>query len=338
MGWIEIVELLGGLVLLVLGGDWLVRGATNIAYSIQISPLVVGLTVVAFGTSAPELIISLQSAFNNASDIAMGNVVGSNICNLALVLGITAMFYPIRISDNSIKVDWLMAMGSALLLYFFVSRDFTVNQFEGVILILIVVIYTYFQIEMSRKETIGKLKSKGENLSLSEIDAIAADEEVPDIKGKALFKEIGFLLLGCVALFFGAQWFVNGAISTAEFFNVDRAVIGLTVVALGTSLPELVTSAVAAYHKNTDLAIGNLLGSCIFNILSILGFTSIVHIIGVDPEVIQVDMLWMMGVTFVTLPLMLLRKKIGKGEGAILLLVYVLYIYNLLQRGVDLPL
>lgn len=330
MDWIEIGELIGGLILLVLGGDWLVRGAENIAYSFKITPMVVGLTIVAFGTSAPELLVSLKSAFDGSSEIAMGNVVGSNICNLGLVMGLTALFYPLNIQESSIKVDWMMALGSALLMYFFVSRDFSLTQFEGIILVLILCIYTYFLIEMSRKETMEKIKvglAAGEEA-----------EEIPEVKGMALVKEIGFLVIGCVALFFGADWFVNGSVELATVLGVDKAVIGLTVVAIGTSLPELVTSIVAAVKKNTDMAVGNLIGSNIFNVLSILGITSIVKSIGIQQEMINIDMIWMLAVTLLLLPLMLLRRKIGKGEGLVLLTVYVLYIYYLIERGAVAPL
>ena len=162
--WIEIGLLILGLVLLVIGGDFLVRGASNLAYSIQISPLVVGLTVVAFGTSAPELLVSLQAALGGSPDISMGNIIGSNVCNLTLVLGATALFYPILVHENSIKIDWPMAMGSSLLLYFFISHDHVVQRFEGIIFVLILAIYTYFLIEMSRRETLERMAEEHEEV------------------------------------------------------------------------------------------------------------------------------------------------------------------------------
>lgn len=311
--------LLLGLVVLIVGGEFLVRGASNLAYSIQISPLVVGLTVVAFGTSAPELLISLQSALEGAPDLAMGNIIGSNICNLTLVLGATAVFYPIIVHDNSIKVDWFMTMGSALLLFFFVSKDHVVQRFEGIIFVLILVIYTYFLIEMSRRETREKL--------LEENDG----EELPKVSGLAIFKELGILAIGGGMLYFGSEWFVGGAKDIAIRLNVDETMIGLTVIALGTSLPELVTSAIAAYQKNTDLAMGNLLGSCIFNVLSILGVTSIVKNISVNPSLIDTDMLIMMGVMLLVLPMMISRRRIGRIEGGILLIAYIGYLTYLIQ-------
>ena len=300
------------------GGDFLVRGASNLAYSIQISPLVVGLTVVAFGTSAPELLVSLQAALDGHPDISMGNIVGSNICNLTLVLGATATFYPILVHENSKKIDWPMAMGSSALLYFFVSYDHVVQRFEGIIFVLILAIYTYFLIEMSRRETLERM--------------VEEEEEIPEIVGSAVLKEVGFLILGGVMLYFGSEWFVGGAKNIAQGLGVSDAIIGLTVIAIGTSLPELVTSIIAAYQKNTDLAVGNLLGSNIFNILSILGWTSIVKDISVNPQLIDVDMWIMMGITVMVLIMMVVGKKIGRLSGVILLVTYAAYMTYLVMK------
>lgn len=323
--WIDILSLVGGLVVLLIGGEFLVRGASNMAYSFQITPLVVGLTIVAFGTSAPELLISVQAALDGASELAMGNVVGSNICNLTLVLGVTALVYPIIVNDNSIKIDWMMTMGSSILLFFFISRDFMLDKFEGVIFVLILVIYTYFLIEMSRRETREKM------LDESDFDSL---DDIPKVSGKQLIKEIGILAVGAVGLYFGSEWFVGGAQGIARAFEVDEVLVGLTVVAFGTSLPELVASSIAAYHKNTDLAIGNLLGSCIFNNLSILGFTAIVNdsvsgegiAVAQDP-ILSRDFFMMLGVILVVLPMMISNRRIGRIEGFILLVAYFVYMY-----------
>lgn len=314
--WVEIGLLVLGLVFLVIGGDFLVRGASNLAYSMQLSPLVVGLTIVAFGTSAPELLVSLQAALNGSPDISMGNVIGSNICNLTLVLGATAVFYPIVVHENSIKIDWPVAMGSSLLLYFFISNDHEIQRFEGVIFMLILIIYTYFLIEMSRRETLERMAEK--------------HEEVPEIVGSAVIKEVGFLALGGAMLYFGSEWFVGGAKSIAQEFGVSDAIIGLTVIAIGTSLPELVTSIIAAYQKNTDLAVGNLLGSNIFNILSILGLTSIVKDIPVNPQLVKEDMWIMMGIVLLVLILMLFGRKLGRFSGLVLLATYASYLTYLI--------
>lgn len=322
---IDLLWLVGGLVVLILGGEILVGGATNIAYYLNISPLVVGLTVVAFGTSAPEMIISVSSSLNGQDALALGNVVGSNICNLALVMGVTALLYPIKVDEKSMKIDWVMTMGSALLLYFFVSKDFALNRFEGIIFLFIIIIYTYFLIGMSRKEMAAKQAE--------------SDEELPVMNAKHLAKQIGLFFVGCLLLYIGAElMFVKGAKGLAEsmFPNNPEAdrIIGLTVVALGTSLPELVASAIAAFKKETDMALGNLLGSCIFNIMSILGVTSVIRDIhDKSHAIVSSDMIWMIALTALVLPIMLIRKKIGRIEGVILLLFYVTYIGYLIMYG-----
>lgn len=325
---IDLLWLIGGLAVLIVGGEILVGGATNIAYYLNISPLVVGLTVVAFGTSAPEMIISVSSSLNGQDALALGNVVGSNICNLALVMGVTALLYPIKVDEKSMKIDWVMTMGSALLLYFFVSKDFALNRFEGIIFIFIIVIYTYFLIGMSRKEMAEKQAE--------------SDEEIPQMNTMHLLKQIGLFVVGCGLLYVGAElMFVRGAKGLAfSIFGENNAeadrIIGLTVVALGTSLPELVASAIAAFKKETDMALGNLLGSCIFNIMSILGVTSVIgdiHDRSAGHSIITDDMLWMMGLMVLVLPLMMIRKKIGRPEGVLLLLFYVVYISYLIVYG-----
>ena len=322
--FIHLAWLLLGLVVLLVGGEFLVRGATNLAYSIKISPMVVGLTIVAFGTSAPELLISLQANLSGAADgaaLAMGNVIGSNICNLTLVMGVTCLFYPIYVQDSSIKTDWLVTIGSSIMLFFFASQNNYIDRYEGIIFVIGIAIYTYMLIDMSRKETKAKIQADLDN----------GGEEIPEIKGSAIAKEIGVFAIGCVALKFGSDWFVGGAQDIAKDFNVSGGVIGLTLVALGTSLPELVASSIAAFRKNTDLALGNLLGSCIFNNLSILGITAIVKDVHVDQVYIDSHMLWMIGVMLVLLPMMITRRRIAGIEGVILLLIYVAYIYFVLS-------
>ena len=328
-----ILLLIVGLIILVFGGDFLVRGATNIAYKAKISPLVVGLTIVAFGTSAPELVVSLSSVAENPG-ICIGNVVGSNICNLSLVLGITALFYPISVSSGTIKIDWGMTIGSALLLYFFVSADKMLKPFEGFILFLILIIYTYYLIEMSRRDSIA---NDGKEILDDDIK-----EEYEEALESNVWKEVGFLAVGIVMLFIGGQMFVDNAVDIAKYLNVDDEIIGLTVVALGTSFPELITSVIAATKKNTDLAIGNLLGSCIFNVFSILGITSMVKAVTVSSAIIDFDMIVMVGIILLLLPMMLSKKRVSSFEGAILLLIYIGYttfkVYGVMYAGADIEL
>lgn len=307
--------LLAGLVFLILGGEFLVRGATGIALRAKISPLVVGLTVVAFGTSAPELLVSVQSALAGNPDIAMGNVVGSNICNLALVLGITAVIMPIQVHADSIKFDWPMTMASSALLYFLVF-DGWVNTWEGALFVSILIIYSVFIIRKSRKET---------KASIADIN----EADLPEPSGHAGLDFL-YLVIGGIGLYFGSGWFVESASSLAAYMGVTERVISITVVALGTSLPELVTSAVASFRKETDLAVGNLLGSNIFNVLSILGITSLVKQVEVNVEIREVDMLWMLAITAIVFPMMLIKRRVSRIEGALLLTIYCVYTYTVI--------
>jgi cation:H+ antiporter len=309
-----IILLIIGLIVLIVGGDYLVKGSSSLALRLRLSPLVVGLTIVAFGTSAPELLISIQSALKGSPDIAMGNVVGSNICNLALVLGLTAVINPVKVKTNSIQIDWPMTMGSSLLLYLIV-REGNITSSTGILFIVLLLIYMFFIIRNSRKTTIATEKTLNK-------------DEIPDMPSKQIWKDIVFILIGCVGLYFGSEWFVNSAKDLALSLGVEERVVGLTIVALGTSLPELTTAAVASYKGQTDLAIGNLMGSNIFNILSILGITSLIHEIPVHVDIVNKDIIWMLLVTLVILPLMITRRRVGRMDGIILITVYVIYIYT----------
>jgi cation:H+ antiporter len=305
--------LIFGLIVLILGGELLVRGSTSIALKAKISPLVVGLTIVAFGTSAPELLISVKAALSGSPDLTMGNVVGSNICNLALVLGVTALIGPIRVNVNSIKIDWPMAMGASLLLYLLLKNEPRLTLWTGLMFLSILVAYTIFIITRSRKET------KEQELDL----------DIPPTS-KSPWKDIFYISLGCVGLYYGSDWFVEGAKDLATTLGVSERVIGITVLAIGTSLPELVTAIVAASKGETDLAVGNLMGSNIFNILSILGITSIITTIDVGSEIIRYDLLAMMLITLLILPMMLYKRVLGRAAGVILLVLYVYYTYTVI--------
>ena len=304
--------LLAGLTLLIVSGDFLVRGAGSLALRLKISTLVVGLTVVAFGTSAPELFVSIQAAIAGTPDITMGNVIGSNICNLALVLGVTALITPIPVHKDSLRIDWPVTMGASLLLYAVIFSG-SISWIEGVIFLVILAIYITFLIVKSRRSNINE----------------QALEEILDVPqaNSHLWKDLLFLLIGFIGLYFGSDWFVSGARDLATYLGVTDRVISITVVALGTSLPELVTSAIASYKKESDLAVGNLLGSNIFNIFSILGFTSLVEEIDVNEIIVRVDMWWMLAITFAILPIMLTKRKVTRLEGIMLLSAYCVYTY-----------
>ena len=303
-----------GLVVLILGGDFLVRGATNLALRLHITPLVVGLTVVAFGTSAPELLISIKAALAGSPDLTMGNVVGSNICNLALVLGITAVIAPIQVQVDSIKINWPVTMGSTILL-FIIAREGSIHNWEGVVFLILLSTYTFLIIRRSRRASRPVIE-------------IEKNEGLPESAQRNLTKDLGYIALGSLGLFFGAEWFVGSAQDLARFLGVSERVIGITVLALGTSLPELVTAIVASIKRETDLALGNLLGSNIFNILSILGITSIIQEIHVNDVIRNVDIVWMLIITMVILPMMMSSRTIARGEGIVLLSIYVYYTYT----------
>lgn len=317
---LNLVILIVGLFVLIMGGDFLVRGASSIALRLHISPLVVGLTIVAFGTSAPELLISIKAALGGSPDMTMGNVVGSNICNLALVLGITAVLGVIPVRSDSIKLDWPMTMGSSLLLYLLVKFDdeHIISRYEGLIFLTIIILYTIFIIRRSRKET-------------KALRAMEEEFDMPEGPANNIWKDLVFIMVGCAGLYFGADWFVGSAQKLAFYLGVSERVIGITVVALGTSLPELVTAIVASIKKETDLALGNLMGSNIFNVLSILGITSIITEIKVSEAIINHDMVPMLGITLIILPLMLVKRKMDGISGGILLFIYLFYTYTVIS-------
>ncbi|MCG8474077.1 MAG: calcium/sodium antiporter [Cytophagales bacterium] len=301
-----------GLLVLIGSGEFLVRGSSRIALKLKMPPFIVGLTVIAFGTSAPELFTSIQAALTGSSDLAISNVIGSNICNLALVLGVTAILYPIRVGKNSLKLDWPVTMCSSLLIYVF-TLEGVLNAWEGMVSFLLLLAYLAYTITKGRKKALVET----ENLEL--VDA----ERHP----YPIYKSVVFVALGAIGLYFGSKWFVMGAQGMAKGFGVSDRVIGITVVALGTSLPELVTSVISALKKETDLALGNLLGSNIFNNLAILGITAMVKPVGASDKILTVDMVWMLAITLLVFPIMLSGRRISKPEGFALLAVYGLYTY-----------
>ncbi|MCG8577595.1 MAG: calcium/sodium antiporter [Flavobacteriales bacterium] len=306
------VLLILGLVTLVVGGEFLVRGAVGIAKKFHISTLVIGMTVISFGTSAPELMVSLDAAMDGYPDISIGNVVGSNIANIALVLGLTVLIFPIVVDRNSKIIDWPMMM-LATLLFFGFAYDLVIEAWEGAVLFGILVVFTFLLIRNSRRKTKKALAEEEE------------DDEVAKVKDKAWLSAV-FLIAGLALLYFGAEWLVVGAVDIAKAFGMDNRVIAVTVVAFGTSVPELVTSAVAAFKKETDISVGNLIGSNIFNIMAVIGTTAMVHPITVEQVTIDSDMWWVIGIAVALLPLMLIGKKIGRFKGVLLFSSYVVYI------------
>lgn len=304
-----------GLAALVLGGEFLVRGAVGIATKAKISKLVIGMTVVAFGTSLPELIVSLQSAANGVPEIAIGNVVGSNIINISLVLGLTSLIFPIVVARDTLRHDWPMMMVVTVLLYI-LAKDLTLERWEGILLFLIQVGFIVYIIVKSRKEE----KSR---------HGLSPEADIPKVKDVPVSLHLAFFFAGIIGLYFGANWLIDGSTSLAEDLGVSKRVIGITIVAFGTSVPELVTSVVAAYRKETDISIGNLLGSNVFNIATVLGLTAIVNPIPFESEVLSWDMLWVLGTAIIILPMMIISRKVGRISGLILTIGYIAYVLTL---------
>lgn len=301
----DILFLVLGLGTLVLGGEFLVKGAVGIALRFRVSTLVVGLTVVSFGTSAPELLVSLNAALDGRSAIAIGNVVGSNVANLALVLGVTCIIFPITVRKSTLRVDWNFMMLSSLILFAFMF-DGIIHWWEGAIMFALLIVYNVWSIQRSRRND--------------------ADEVEDDIEyTKSIWYYVLFAILGCIALVFGSDWMVDGAVGIAKRFDVSDSVIGATIVAFGTSVPELAASAIAAFRKETDISIGNLIGSNIFNILCILGLTPLVKEIEFNTSVLSNEMVWMLLVSFIILPLSLRTLTINRLKGLFLTLVYIAF-------------
>lgn len=304
-----------GLVLLTLGADILVRGAAHLAGALGISSLVIGLTVVAFGTSAPELAVSTASAWKGQADIAIGNVVGSNIFNVLFILGISALIIPLAVQQQLLRLDVPIMIAASVLLLF-MSLDHRLSHMDGAILFGGIVLYTAFLIRHSRKESAAVTSEYADGVEVREED------------GQPHWaKNIGFLLLGLVMLVIGSRWLVEGAVMFARGLGVSELVIGLTVVAAGTSLPEVATSITAALRGERDIAVGNVIGSNIFNILCVLGLASMVSPAGIPvaETAIQFDIPVMIAIAAACLPIFFAGRIISRSNGAIFLGYYIAY-------------
>lgn len=299
-----------GLAILIFSGEFLVKGAVNVAFRLRITPLVVGMTVVSFGTSAPELLVSIKAALEGHPDIAIGNVVGSNIANLALVLGITTLIFPMPVERNTIRFDWPMMMVSTLVLYY-AMQNLLIERWEGIVMFVFLIGFIYFIITQSRK------------------GAVETDVSVEG--DKSMVKDIVFIIGGCVGLAIGASLLVDSAVEIAQGLGVSEHIIGVTIVAFGTSVPELVTSVVAALRKQADISVGNLIGSNIFNIMAILGITSFIKEVPLLQAVVDSDMLWVIGTSLILFPFMIIERKINRLAGFALLSSYLIYVFTLLS-------
>jgi len=303
----------GGLVLLYFGADWLVQGAVTLALHLGLSPLIVGLTVVALGTSVPEALVSVQAAIGHQGGIALGNVIGSNILNIALILGLSAFFNPLKVDSHLVKADVPLLAGATFMLVVLLE-DFHISRMEGGFLLLCIVGYVAGNI-MTVKRT-----SPEEN----KIEGV----EVPEDHSKNLWRDISFLFIGLIALAFGSNFLVTGAVDLARIWGLSEALIGLTIVSIGTGTPEMATALMAAYRKRADLAIGNAVGSNLFNIMFVLGIAALVAPLDGN-GISSVDLYVMLGVTILLLPTVWTGRILDRKEGFLFLAIYVGYLYHL---------
>lgn len=311
-----------GFVLLIKGADWLVTGASSLAYKFGISSLVVGLTIVAFGTSAPELIVSLMASISGSTDIAIGNVTGSNIANILLILGVSALIYPLTVQKSTVWKEIPFALLATLVLILLANDQIIdmasasmISRIDGYILIAFFVLFLYYIFSVAFQGTETK-------------------KEIPDSSFAPL--RVSMQIVGGMAgLVVGGKWIVDGAVLFASSLGVSESLVGLTIVAVGTSLPELATSAVAAYKKNVDIAVGNIIGSNIFNIFWILGLSAVVTPLPFAANANNSDMLVAIGATVLLFFALFIGKKhtLEKWQGGVFVLLYVLYIGYVVIRG-----
>ena len=310
----NLLFLLVGLVLLILGGNWLLKSAVGFSLRLNIPKIVIGMTVVSFATSAPELIVSIKAALSGHADIAFGNVIGSNIANLGLVLAITIIISTISVEKAFYKTDWPVMMISSVLLYGFIAFDGILQRYEGIILVLSLFIFLVYLLKFQKAPAV--------------VDEMTEDdEELP------LYKDILFLIIGGVSLWGGSELLIDGAVGMAKNFNISERIIGITIVSIGTSIPELAASVIAVLKKEKAISLGNLIGSNVFNILAVLGLTSIITPITVtDQRLLSNDILWMLGISFLILLLNFapVKMKLSWKEGLILLFLYFMFIYRMI--------
>jgi cation:H+ antiporter len=304
----DFIAICVGLFLLIKGGDWLLDSAVALSLRLNIPKIVIGMTVVSFATSAPELIVSVKSALKGYPDIALGNVVGSNIANLAFVLGTVLLISPIEVTKSFYKTDWPMMILATLLFYFFIGSNAILSQLEGGIFLILLFVFLVYLLFFQQQAVV---------------------EDVVEEKTMSFNKLIMLLILGGFFLWLGSEILVDSAVSLAKSLGVSERIISISVVSIGTSIPELSASIIAIINKEKAISLGNLIGSNIFNILAVMGTTALILPIEVvDKALLEVDFLWMISISLLILPLVFLPKKmrLGRVEGAILLLIYILFL------------
>jgi cation:H+ antiporter len=299
-----------GLTLLILGGNWLLKSAVSFSLRLNISRIIIGMTIVSFATSAPELIVSINAALDGFPDLALSNVVGSNIANLSLILAIIILLGSIDVRKAFYTTDWPVMMAASLLFFGFIYFDGILNPYEGGIMVLFLFLFLVFLLRFQKTAVVD--------------DVHLDDKPLP------LYKAVLFMGLGGFALWGGAELLVKGAVGMATFYEVSERVIGITVVSVGTSIPELAASIIAIIKKEKAISVGNLIGSNIFNLLAVLGITSMISpIYVIDQGLLNSDIWWMLGISFIILPLVFFPKglRLGWRDGLILLSFYLLFLY-----------
>ena len=310
----EYLAIVLGLILLIKGGDWVLEGAVLFSLRLNIPKIIVGMTVVSFATSAPELIVSINAALNGYPDLAVGNIVGSNIANLALVLGIVVFITPIKIEKVFYKYDWPAMILVTLLFYFSLKSDYSLSLFESVLFIIVLIAYLIFLIFYQKSR-------------------VNDQEELNVDKSMKYLKILSLIIFGGFFLWLGSEVLIKGSISLATKLGISERIIGVTIVAFGTSIQELSTSIVAIINKEQNISLGNLIGSNIFDMLGVIGITGILSPIVIsDIGLIDSDLIWMLSLAFLILPLVFFpnKMKFGRIEGIILLLFYAFFINKLI--------
>lgn len=304
-----------GLLFLLLGAEILVRGASSLAASFGLSPLVVGLTVVAFGTSSPELAVSVAGSWNGSGAMAIGNVVGSNVFNVLFILGVSALIVPLAVERQIIALEAPILVGASLLAALLMA-DGAVGRLDGILLAVLLVGYVVFTVVRSRREARER----------------PAETDLPDAKP---WRDVAFIVVGLALLVVGSDWLVEAAVSFARFVGLSETVIALTIISAGTSLPEVATSVTAALRGQRDIAVGNVVGSCVFNLLGVLGLSAAVApaALVLSGPMLSFDIPVMVGVALVTFPIVFTGRRIDRWEGGILLALYVFYVTSLILRA-----
>lgn len=308
----NLILILVGFAFLISGGDLLLKSAVSISLRLRIPKIIIGMTVVSFATSAPELIVSVKSALEGFPDLAVGNIIGSNIANLGLVLGITLLVTKMDVQKSFFTTDWLVMIIASFLFYVFMVNDLMISFLEGVILFSSLILFIIYLLVYQKDTLIDEGSDEGLILSNS--------------------KNLMFLILGIVGLWVGSELLIKGAVDAAKDFGVSERIIGISVVSVGTSIPELVTSLIAVMKKEKAISLGNLIGSNIFNILAVIGLTSMITPINIVEQALSSrDIYWMLAISFSILLLVFLPKKmqLDKKSGAFLLAIYIVFIYQI---------